>query len=106
MPTADLRFAATGEVIHGTLESIAWAMDLSAFTVKPSSIVSVAIYDVTDLDTPLSDLLDGEASIDDDGNIVLPVISGLTAGHRYRVDVVAVFGDSELNLALLIECKR
>lgn len=72
---------------QGVDEEIAYTLTTTPWGSSPSS-VAVKIYDVTNnaYTDSSTDLLSGSASATGDV-ITLPIISGLTAEHKYRVEV-------------------
>lgn len=99
-----VREVAEGLQIQGEDEEIAWAITTTNWGSSPSE-VSVVTKDVTAGGTDVTDeVMSGDASVSGDV-ITLPVLSGLTAGHLYRVEVQFTASSNVFEAYLMVQAE-
>lgn len=101
MPSS--RSVKEGRQAQGVDEAIVWQI---AATPLPVTAGTVTVWDETDAqDVTLATVGAGVASVQA-GQIVLPLLSGLEAGHVYRVEIQYSDGASTLEPYFEIEAER
>ncbi len=97
--TQSVREVNESPVYQGEEEEIRYEFDFTRWGAPSSPAVTL-----TNLTTgaDAADLLSGETSTN--GNVVTaPTVSGVSAGHRYRLECVATIGGNRLGMYLIIE---
>ena len=88
---------------QGVDEAIRYAIDATPAAI---SVVNVSVYDETEGGVDVSgSVLSGAASVQG-GNILLPLLANLQAGHLYRVEVQYSDGTSTLEPFFNIKAER
>ena len=91
-PNPNVRQIQQSPLYQGIGESIAWPVDVSAWVSGPTSPV-VKIYRASDNEDLTSTLLPGAATVSGDV-ITCPLLSGLTLGVKYRLEVKFTVGSN------------
>lgn len=101
-----LREAQESPVEQGPLESIAWKLDTTPWGGGPTSVVSVEVYDMTDIGTDLEATVmpAGDHTIAGD-LIILKPLKSLTEGLTYRVDVTFANSRGTQTAFFRVKCK-
>lgn len=97
--TQSVREVNESPVYQGEEEEIRYEFDFTRWGAPSNPAVTL-----TNLTTgaDAADLLSGETSTN--GNVVTaPTVSGVSAGHRYRLECVATIGGNRLGMYLIIE---
>lgn len=105
---SDDREVVESPVQQGAAEEIAYDLTITPWGSEPTN-VTVAAFDITQgaYADVSSDVLTTEAAGISGDVITLPVLSGLTAGKRYRVEVEFETADGHvLEAYLVVEAER
>jgi hypothetical protein len=91
---------------QGEEESFAYGIETTNWGSAPSGMI-VKAYDISDggYTDVSSTVLSGSASIEGD-IITLPVLSGLTAGKTYRIEIKFTAGGNTFEPFLIVECRK